>query len=266
MQDGSWTLGGDVTNMNFFKVDNAALGEFPEINTISSGDVSVVTNGGLPNNFTWVAGAHLVGDHYADFTVSSFSGGGGGAGGGGAGNVGFLPVELLSFTAKPMQNHIQLNWETASEIDNAGFELEKSIDGKNWRSIDFIKGHGTTSEAKTYGSLDQAPIQGNNYYRLKQLDHDGAFEYSEVRSVNWRGNLENTSLTVYPNPATDFLTIQSTMGTLQIYDQTGKMLQQLELGEGSTVLDINTLTAGLYSIVLIQKNGLIQTKTFIKSE
>lgn len=265
MQDGSWGLGGDVTNMNFFKVDNAALGEFPEIVTIPNSDVSIITNGGSASNFTWLAGSHLVGDHFADFTVSSFSGGGGGAGGGGAGNTGFLPVELLSFKAKAMERNILLHWETASEIDNQGFELQKSLDGKNWRPIDFVKGHGTTNEAKSYNSVDQNPVQGNNYYRLMQLDYDGASEYSEVISVNWRNKVEETSLKVYPNPVNDVLTIESSVGTLQLYDQTGKLLQQFQLGNTISVLDANTLMAGLYSIVLIQENGTIQSTTFVKS-
>ena len=91
-----------------------------------------------------------------------------------------LPVELLQFSAFLIEDHVELNWITASESDNHGFEIYRSVDGINWNKIGFELGAGTTSALSYYQFDDQDPQLGTNYYRLKQLDINGNFEWSEI--------------------------------------------------------------------------------------
>ena len=89
-----------------------------------------------------------------------------------------LPVELLSFEGFSQKNSIFLDWSTATEINNDGFYIERSSDIENWEDIDFINGNGTSLEKQFYQYEDQSPLFGANYYRLKQMDFDGKYEYS----------------------------------------------------------------------------------------
>jgi len=98
-----------------------------------------------------------------------------------------LPVELISFTARSVDNNVDLNWSTASEENNAGFEVQRSFDGRNFETIDFVEGRGTTSEIQHYRFTDlditSAAIQTTVYYRLKQIDLNGQFEIFDIAAV-----------------------------------------------------------------------------------
>ncbi len=94
-----------------------------------------------------------------------------------------LPVELTGFNAKPAPQGVDLSWNTASERNNNYFAVERSADGRNFSEIGKINGAGESSSAKEYGFTDPKPLKGVNYYRLKQMDFDGQFEYSKIVSV-----------------------------------------------------------------------------------
>jgi len=121
-------------------------------------------------------------------------------------NITFLPVELIYFRGQKIAGNIVLQWTTASEINNAGFEIQKSRDARDWQIIEFIEGQGTTDEINDYQYLDKNSFSGINYYRLKQIDYDGAFEYSKVIAVQY-DNSENT-LQVFPNPSNRLISVQ----------------------------------------------------------
>jgi len=110
-----------------------------------------------------------------------------------------LPIDLLEFEAQPINNRfVKLNWETASEINNDYFEIYRSIDGDNWQYVTTLPGAGNSSQQLYYEITDNHPHQGISYYRLKQVDFDGNYSYSEIRKVN----LTNINdFTIYPNPA-----------------------------------------------------------------
>ena len=114
-----------------------------------------------------------------------------------------LPVSLTTFTALYGDNKVRLNWQTASENKNLGFEIERSSDGINFTKIDYVKGNGTTSVPQNYSHNDAKPIiqRQTIYYRLKQIDTDGGFEYSKIISVKIP-QLNNVNFSVYPNPIT----------------------------------------------------------------
>ncbi len=110
-----------------------------------------------------------------------------------------LPVELISFTARKDAAVIQLEWQTASEENNTGFEIQKSKDGLNWEIIGWADGRGTTNVLQKYEFTDRSPYVGDNYYRLKQIDFDGQFEFSNI--VNVKGEVSDLSIQVIPNPS-----------------------------------------------------------------
>ncbi len=115
-----------------------------------------------------------------------------------------LPIELTSFEGNTLDNKSnQLTWQTTSETNNSGFEIQRSKYGEDWQTLAFVEGKGTTNEKQSYEYIDRFPEKGVNYYRLKQLDHDGASSYSDVVAVA----LESAGLTqaFYPNPAKDFI-------------------------------------------------------------
>ncbi len=110
-----------------------------------------------------------------------------------------LPVEFISFTGKAMKNKtVSLNWATATESNNKEFEVEYSTDGKAFKMVDKVKGAGSTFTRQDYAFEHRAAAAGINYYRLKQVDYDGAFEYSDVISVELSTKLG--SYRVFPNP------------------------------------------------------------------
>ncbi|MBP9120914.1 MAG: agmatine deiminase family protein, partial [Ignavibacterium sp.] len=175
-----------------------------------------------------------------------------------------VPVELLSFTASSIENTVTLNWDTATETNNSGFEVQRLKDSKiekikNWKSIGFINGHGTTTESKSYSFTDKDLTEGKYRYRLKQIDFDGSFEYSEIVEANialTEFKLEQN----YPNPFNPSTKIswQSPVGswqTLKVFDVLGKEVATLvneykDAGsyevEFSPASSIKNLTSGIY--------------------
>lgn len=95
-----------------------------------------------------------------------------------------LPVTLVMFNARAMENAAFLTWRTTSETNNAGFYIERSTDGKHWDEIGFVAGVSGSSQERNYEFSDKTPFSGLNYYRLRQVDLDGTFAYSRTRSVN----------------------------------------------------------------------------------
>ena len=129
-------------------------------------------------------------------------------------NAGGVPVELVSFTAESVDNGVQIKWTTASELNNLGFEIERRTDDENWRTIGFVEGKGTTTEIQNYYYADD--LYGVNeskfYYRLKQIDFNGKYEYSdevEVIKIPSSFSLEQN----YPNPFNPSTKIKFTIPT-----------------------------------------------------
>ncbi|MBX0334369.1 T9SS type A sorting domain-containing protein [Pontibacter sp. HSC-14F20] len=169
-----------------------------------------------------------------------------------------LPVELVSFKGQSTNDGTQLNWKTASERDNKGFEVEVSADGKNFRKIAFVESRvGTTSLAQNYSFLDTKSAAGTNYYRLKQVDFDGAFEYSKTIVVNL--TLASAS-TVYPTLATSDITVRLAPSdgqvTIAVADMAGKQLLAVQNpSERQVVLPVQQLQQGVYFVTVISGTG-----------
>lgn len=110
-----------------------------------------------------------------------------------------LPIDLVSFEVENKDGYNKLHWETAWEENNEGFEIEYATDGANWKMIDFIPGMGTYSGSTHYSYEHKDYGAGDCFYRLKQIDYDGRYEYSDVKQVFV--NRENEDIAVYPNPS-----------------------------------------------------------------
>jgi hypothetical protein len=136
-----------------------------------------------------------------------------------------------------------LQWQTASETNNQGFEVEHSLDNRTWKTLGFVSGEGTTYEKQTYSFLHQKPGRGVNYYRLKQMDYDGVFEYSDVVSVQLA--VDSKQLVVAPNPVQNgevslfFAESEDENNTLKIFNSMGVLVRSAQLGYNQTTIRVD---------------------------
>ncbi|NML65892.1 hypothetical protein HHL22_11815 [Hymenobacter sp. RP-2-7] len=173
-----------------------------------------------------------------------------------------LPVELVQFEAQAVLNRdAQLSWTTASELNNARFVVERSLDGVSFTPVGQLAGQGSTARATSYAFTDAGigPKVASGqpvYYRLQQVDQDGTVHYSPVRSVSFTKSAA-LALTLYPNPASaatglDLSALPST-GTYQVLllDATGRQVRQLTLGGGLVQhLELSDLATGTYQVLV----------------
>lgn len=161
-----------------------------------------------------------------------------------------LPVELTNLTLTKGKNSNTLHWSTATELNNSHFDLQRSPDSRTWETLGTVPGNGTTLEPQQYSYTDRQPLSGMNYYRLKQVDFDGNFEYSKVVSVDFRHGGRPATLSPNPVGSELFLTLpaEATNGPLSatIYDLNGKVWQQATLT--GTSIPVSGLPSGLYFI------------------
>ena len=176
---------------------------------------------------------------------------------------GTIPVELTSFTASVNDNDVQLNWTTATEKNNSGFQVERKSTG-DFESIGFVPGSGTTIETMTYSFSDVDLNPGNYYYRLKQIDYDGSFEYSDAVEIDIVAPGVFSLNQNYPNPFNPSTKITFSLATnagvtLRIFDALGQEVvtlinQELTAGVHTYDLDATDLNSGVY-FYKIEANG-----------
>ena len=177
-----------------------------------------------------------------------------------------LPVQLANFTVSaPKQNQARLDWTTLTETNNYGFEVQKSADGKSYQTIpnSFIPGHGTTLQPHAYSYTDAAAGSEQNYYRLKQIDLDGAVHFSEGQQLNALASVKENPLPTefaldqnYPNPFNpstmiEFALPKETRVTLEVYNILGQRVSTLvdesrPAGYYNVSFDAKGLASGLY--------------------
>lgn len=165
-----------------------------------------------------------------------------------------LPVELISFTAISKGNEVSLNWTTVSETNNKGFEVERKE--SEWKRIGFVQGSGTTTERKYYSFIDDNLSSGVYYYRLKQIDYDGSFNYSNEVEVDVSAVAEFALEQNYPNPFNPTTIIQYSLSDMQfvslkVYDILGREVATLvneekPAGRYEVEFDGSGLTSGVY--------------------
>jgi hypothetical protein len=165
-----------------------------------------------------------------------------------------LPITLIAFEAYVCETSVCLNWQTASELNNDFFTIEKSADGFNWEKLKDIKGAGNSQTILNYNTIDNSPFSGLSYYRLKQTDFNGEFEYSAIEPVKFK-NKTVPRLILYPNPTRDNITIEGLPSGLQfikIYNSFGQEVSSFEkvIQNGELTIQLNTsfLKPGVYYI------------------
>ena len=182
-----------------------------------------------------------------------------------SGAVNPVPVELISFDAKMNKNEeVELNWQTANELNNDYFTVERSSDLIHWEEVVIVDGAGNSNTILSYDAIDKDPFSGVSYYRLKQTDFDGTVEYSHVVIIDNRPEMPSISLA--PNPANDIIKINSDVdlnGQVIITTNTGQEVTRTDISSTETTLDIMDLKPGVYYISVYLKEGVIQTR-FIK--
>ncbi len=164
-----------------------------------------------------------------------------------------VPVELLSFAANQRDQMVKLDWETAGEIDNEGFEVLRSKDAEEWEKIAWIPGQGQSQLRQAYQAWDEKPWQGSNYYRLKQVDINGAVSYSPIRTIYFQ---DGNALILFPNPADKETVIQhpaeEELADVIIYDQMGQEIRRFK--PRSNVLEVGDLSGGVYFVEIWMTN------------
>lgn len=161
-----------------------------------------------------------------------------------------IPVELVSFNAVVDKGNVLLKWSTATETNNAGFEIERSVSSANWNKIGFVGGAGTTTEKNVYSFTDKDVQAGKVFYRLKQIDFDGTYDYSNVVEVN---TLAPSSFAVYQNYPNPFNPTTNIKFDLPVNSNVKVSLINM-IGEETTVLD-KDFTAGTNEVT-INASGL----------
>ena len=272
--DGSTITPNTIWEEWYFAIENDGLSGFTAEVCIDIAGVGGITNANrlvlLTRDFAsqpWTPLASSLSGNELCAAVNSFSQFAVGANG--ADNA--LPVELTAFDAALDAGAAQLRWETASETNNAGFEVERAVNGTGgWTQIGFVEGAGTTSAPQAYRFTDaHLPFTASHVtYRLRQVDTDGAFAYSSAVEVALNAPDRLTLHPSYPNPASAAATLRYALPTagpvqLAVYDLLGRRVALLAAGEQPAgrqeiTFDTSRLASGVY-LIRLQAGGQVQS-------
>ena len=172
-------------------------------------------------------------------------------------NSSLLPVEMLSFTGEPKEKYNLLLWTTASEINNRGFEIQRSENAVDFINAGFVSGSGNSSQARTYSFMDSDVINKILYYRLRQLDFDGREKLSDIIAIHNKNNSNLAIETIYPIPFVDHLSIllnkeMNEPACLKMYAADGNLCIAKDVTTSSRTLFLETskLAAGVYFLTI----------------
>jgi hypothetical protein len=160
-----------------------------------------------------------------------------------------LPLNWLSFNANAITNAVQLNWKIANEIDNDHFEIERGTDGRTFTKIGV---QNAIANAQDYQFIDNHPVDGVMYYRIRQIDKNGTYKYSVIIAI--RFGKTGHQITIYPNPANDVINIlfdkpQQKNSSIQLFNNNGQLIQTVAIdGLPSKQINVSALPNGAYQI------------------
>ena len=167
-----------------------------------------------------------------------------------------IPVELTSFTANVVGRGVELNWATATETNNSGFEILRSAENEDWQTLGFVPGFGTTSEPKSYSYSDETVSSGTYSYKLKQIDYDGSYSFSDVIEIEIALPTEFALEQNYPNPFNPSTSIQFSLPvganvTIGVYNLVGEKVANVvsndfSAGKHNINFNASSLTSGVY--------------------
>ncbi len=175
-----------------------------------------------------------------------------------------LPISLVSFEALPSNEMVLVKWKTESELNNDEFTVEKSTDAERWEEVTSVAGAGTTKKIMHYQILDHHPIEGKSYYRLKQTDFDGKFEYSPIVAVEFKGH---TALLLSPNPTNGLFTIRDqrlSLDQIRVFNAQGMRVRPMQyLENGRLQVDLSSFSSGVY-IIQVSDGVAIRSARLVK--
>ncbi|MFK8044897.1 MAG: T9SS type A sorting domain-containing protein [Crocinitomicaceae bacterium] len=179
-----------------------------------------------------------------------------------------LPVSLTFFKAsKTEAEEVLLQWETKSELNNDFFVIEKSVDGENWQFLAKIEGAGNSSDVNSYQTFDRVPMFGVNYYRLSQIDFDGALSIKGLESV-FIENKNNNVFTVFPNPSKGIVFVESSSGdnikSIRIQNMMGQEIAANTYWvNGMTEINMSSFEKGVYLINIVGDKGSVEKQKVV---
>jgi hypothetical protein len=162
-----------------------------------------------------------------------------------------LPVDFSLFKAEFVHDHVKINWVTTSEINSSYFIIQKSTNGRTWETIDRVESAKNSTQNTTYYFNDKTPYSGTSYYRLKQVDNDGKYTYSETKTVDIEA-IDHDEIHVNPNPTTGAFTIkgdQINIEDIAIFDVNGKNVTEhvkIQNAQNEIHVDLESLNDGVY--------------------
>jgi len=257
---------GTLISGQFLSYEGVITGTEGPANGITSTDIGISENSNTPvGNSLHLRGT---GTQYSDFFWFS-----GPATMGSVNTNQALPVELSSFSAVLKENAVQLNWMTATEVNNYGFDIARKREGENWNTLGFVEGHGNTNSPKEYSFLDNDIVAAGKYfYRLKQIDNDGTYEYSKSIFVDLDAPVKFDLKQNFPNPFNPSTIISFNLPdneyvTLKVFNAIGEEVQTLFEGNLDAGIHMynfigDELPSGLY-VYMLSTNSLMQTKKML---
>ncbi|MBL7837166.1 MAG: T9SS type A sorting domain-containing protein, partial [Bacteroidetes bacterium] len=179
-----------------------------------------------------------------------------------------LPVSLISFDATPVNQSVKVVWATSNELNNDRYIVEKSFNGTEWSAIGTVKGLGNSNSVAQYSFIDAQPQLGIQYYRLKQVDLNGEFAYSEIKPVAFNHN-QHIQVSLFPNPANNQVNInlpsnENMDAKLTVFNALGQVVLELSnLSATNFSFDCSNFETGIYNIEL-SFDGHVQHVKFLK--
>jgi hypothetical protein len=184
-----------------------------------------------------------------------------------------LPIEIISFEANGSQNNIQLDWSVAQEKNLCHYEIFRSNDGKSFASIGKLNSNNNLYATSNYHFIDNNALNGLNFYKLKLVEKDGKFSWSNLISINMNNISHDIQVSLFPNPVNNFINIKFNQLTsdnfnIKILDFNGKIMHTEEvenLFSNTYSIDLNKLSKGIYTMKITDNNGFIVNNKFIKN-
>ncbi|GAB2835347.1 T9SS type A sorting domain-containing protein [Ferruginibacter profundus] len=177
-----------------------------------------------------------------------------------------LPVKLNSFTVQKINNSAKITWSTEQEINSSHFIVERSVDGRTWNTIATVAAAGNSSHRIDYAIYDNAPMRGINYYRLKEVDKDAKYDYSDIKKALFNSNY---TAEVVPNPAKDFINVYiartgNQQATVQVLNADGKMVYKTNTTQSHLQINTTGMSKGLYLVKVIDADNVTTLKVIVQ--
>jgi hypothetical protein len=235
---------GSGADLNFHFVSNASILDPLSVRMAHFDGTDWNDAGGIPDPANTTTNGSVVLNGVTDFNTFTFSGT----------TPAVVPVNLLSFTVSKRDGYAQLDWATSQELRSKEFIVERSLNGNLWTMIGRVAAAGNSSVITRYQTKDNLPSKGINYYRLKQVDLDDQFKYSDVKTAFFSNE---TSVILFPNPASEQLTVylpgNTTLATIRITDMHGKLVKEFYSSDETVQIKVSDLAKGVYVVKMFGK-------------